>query len=380
MTPVPDVAYAAALAGLDLLTASRLSRLLGATASAEEAWAVVASGRSADVLVLRSPRRRPQEIAGRLAHDAGRTDVAALWQRCRRLGLRVLRLGDAAYPPVLAADHAPPAVLFALGDLGVLGAPRVAIVGTRRATANGRAVAHGLGAGLAEAGVCVVSGLARGIDGQAHRGALSAHGAAPAGVVGCGLDVVYPAEHHDLWHRVAAAGVLLAEVPPGTPPRPHRFPSRNRILAALADAVVVVESRRRGGSLVTANEAIERGVRVLAVPGSPLSPASEGTNALIADGCPPARDATDVLVALGLSALDLREQPRAQGRPDPLEQRVVDCFGGEPLDLESLVRATGESLAAVAMAVGRLEAEGRLTQTAGWFERVVGPRRRVLDR
>jgi DNA processing protein len=281
----------------------------------------------------------------------------------------VLRLDDDDYPPVLAADRAPPAVLFCRGDLGALAPRRVAIVGTRAATTNGCSIARELGAELARAGVCVVSGLARGIDGHAHRGALAAGGAAPVGVVACGLDVVYPREHRDLWQKVARVGLMLSEVPPGVAPHPHRFPARNRILAALSDAVVVVESRVRGGSLVTANEAIERGVRVLAVPGSPRSAASEGTNGLIVDGCTPARDATDVLVALGLSALDLRS-PRDLGKEIlPADRKLLECFGGEPLDLDSVIAATGESLAEVAMALGRLEAGGWLVQSGGWFER-----------
>jgi DNA processing protein len=264
-------------------------------------------------------------------------------------------------------------VLFCRGDLGALAAPRVAIVGTRAATANGCAIARELGADLASAGVCVLSGLARGIDGHAHRGALAAAGAAPVGVVACGLDVVYPAEHQHLWEQIGRVGLLLAEVPLGCAPRPHRFPARNRILAALSDAVVVVESRVRGGSLVTATAAIDRGVRVLAVPGSPRSAASEGTNGLIVDGCTPARDAADVLVALGLSALDLRSAAESGAEIGPTDRCVLDCFGGEPLDLDGVIEATGESLAVVAMGLGRLEAGGWITQSAGWFERTSRP-------
>jgi DNA processing protein len=369
MSPPPDHAYAAALAGLETLTPSRLRRLLAATDTAERAWFVVAAGRTRELIDLRSPRTRSDEIARRLAREAACVDVSVLWSRCCSGAVRVLRLDDEDYPPVLAADRAPPAVLFCRGDLEALAPCRVAIVGTRAATTNGCSIARELGADLARAGVCVVSGLARGIDGHAHRGALAVGGAAPVGVVACGLDVVYPREHRDLWQKVTRAGLMLSEVPPGCSPRPHRFPARNRILAALSDAVVVVESRVRGGSLVTANEAIERGVRVLAVPGSPRSAASEGTNGLIADGCPPARDATDVLVALGLSALDLR-WPRDLGKDiSPADRKLLECFGGEPLDLDSVIAATGESLADAAMALGRLEAGGWLVQSGGWFER-----------
>ncbi len=374
MTALPDHAYAAALAGLEIMTPARLRRLLAATDTAERAWRLVASGRTRELIELRSPRVRcADEIARRLAAEAAQVDTRVLWARCGAAAVRVLRLGDRDYPAVLAADRAAPAVLFCCGDLGALTPPRVAIVGTRAATANGCSIARELGADLARAGVCILSGLARGIDGHAHRGALGVDGAPPVGVVACGLDVVYPREHRDLWHRIARVGLLLSEVPPGCPPRPHRFPARNRILAALSDAVVVVESRVRGGSLVTANEAIERGVRVLAVPGSPRSAASEGTNGLIVDGCPPARDATDVLVALGLSALDLRSPRGSREEISPADRELLECFGGEPLDLDALIAATGKPIAVVAMALGRLEAGGWLVQSGGWFERSTRP-------
>ena len=168
--------------------------------------------------------------------------------------------GATGYPAVLADDLSPPPVLFARGDVAALDGRRVTIVGTRSATAAGREVAAELGAGLAQAGVRVVSGLARGIDGWAHRGALSAVGGGPpVGVVASGLDVVYPPEHRPLWDEVVERGVLLSEVPPGTTPHALRFPLRNRILAALGEVVVVVESKRKGGSLITVEEALLRG-------------------------------------------------------------------------------------------------------------------------
>jgi DNA processing protein len=374
MTALPDHAYAAALAGLETLTPARLRRLLAAADTAERAWRLVTSGRTRELIELRSLRTKTDEIARRLAAEAASVRVDALWARCHAGGVRVLRLGDADYPPVLAADRFAPAVLFCRGDLGALAPRRVAIVGTRAATANGCSIAHEFGADLARAGVCILSGLARGIDGYAHRGALAVDGAAPVGVVACGLDVVYPSEHRDLWQQIGRVGLLLSEVPPGCPPRPHRFPARNRILAALSDAVVVVESRVRGGSLVTANEAMNRGVRVLAVPGSPRSAASEGTNGLIVDGCTPARDAIDVLVALGLSALDLRSPQRSGDDILPADRELLECFGGEPLDLDALIAATGDPLAVVAMALGRLEAGGWVVQSGGWFERATRPR------
>jgi DNA processing protein len=293
-----------------------------------------------------------------------------VWARCDATGISVHRLGTPSYPSLLAADREAPAVLFARGDLGALSGRRVAMIGTRNATATGRAVAHELGAGLAAAGVHVVSGLARGVDGWAHRGVLSVAAAAPVGVVACGLDVVYPAEHRRLWAEVAERGLLLAEVPPGTSPEGFRFPLRNRILAAVAELVVVVESRATGGSLVTVDAAERRGVPVMAVPGSLRSPASEGANRLIADGATPVLDVTDVLVALGLSTSRTRPG-RVDDRvpPDRGDQLVLDLFGGEPLDLEGVVAASGRALSEAALALARLEASGWLVRTGGWFER-----------
>ena len=304
---------------------------------------------------------------------ARRQPPAVVWERCQHAGIAVHLLGQPSYPSVLAADREAPAVLFARGHLDALDGRRVAVVGTRNATAAGRSIARDLGAGLAEAGVRVVSGLARGIDGCAHRGALSAAGAPPVGVVACGLDVVYPAEHRRLWEDVAEHGLLLGEVPPGTRPDAFRFPLRNRVLAALAELVVVVESRATGGSLVTVDAAERRGVPVMAVPGSPLSPAAEGTNRLLVDGAIPVIDITDVLVALGLST-GRRTGPASEERAAPVapDRQVLDLFVGEPLDLERVVAESGRPLAEAALSLARLETAGWLVRTGGWFERVPG--------
>jgi DNA processing protein len=192
-------------------------------------------------------------------------------------------------------------------------------------------------------------------------------------VVACGLDVVYPAEHRRLWDDVARHGLLLSEAPPGTTPDAYRFPLRNRILAALAELVVVVESRATGGSLVTVDAAERRGVPVLAVPGSPRSPAAEGTNRLLVDGATPVIDATDVLVALGLSTGRASSpEPAPSAAPAAEDQEVLDLFAGEPLDLERVIAASGRSMADAALALARLEMTGWLVSTGGWFERAPG--------
>jgi DNA processing protein len=368
---LPPEAYAAALAGLPLMSPWRLRSLLRRR-QPEAVWASVAGTAPLDP-VLAAAAKTNAKLVPTLRAAARSRPPEAVWERCLRTGVAVHLLGQATYPAVLAVDREAPAVLFSRGDLAVLDGRRAAVIGTRNATATGRAIAHELGAGLAAASVRVVSGLARGIDGWAHRGVLTAAAAPPVGVVACGLDVVYPAEHRQLWHDVADHGLLLSEVPPGTTPEAFRFPLRNRILAALAELVVVVESRATGGSLVTVDAAVRRGIPVLAVPGSPRSPAAEGTNRLLVDGATPVLDVTDVLVALGLSTGRVAgPEVTLRPAPAPSDQAVLDVFAGEPLDLERVIAVSGRPMAEAALALARLEMAGWLVSTGGWFERAPG--------
>jgi DNA processing protein len=368
---LPPEAYAAALAGFPGMWPARLRKMLQQQPPFE-VWRSVAGDAPPNAGVAEAIRRTPDLPARWRAH-AGRHPPEQVWTRCATAGVAVHLLGWSGYPDILAADREAPAVLFSRGDLDALDGRRVAVIGTRNTTATGRDVARELGAGLAAAGVRVVSGLARGIDGAAHRGALSAHGAPPVGVVACGLDVVYPGEHRDLWSDVAARGVLLAEVPPGTSPEGYRFPLRNRILAAVSELVVVVESRAAGGSLVTVEAAERRGIPVLAVPGSPRNVAAEGTNRLIADGATPVLDVTDVLVALGLSSERTRRRP-GDDRPPPEgdDAVVLALFGDQPLDLQRVQAHSGLTIDDSALALARLEVAGWLMRTGGWFERAPG--------
>jgi DNA processing protein len=296
---------------------------------------------------------------------------------CHAAGVRMLRLGDAGYPTVLGDDIDPPAVLFARGDLTCLDGPRVAIVGTRRCTGVGAGLARQLGRELASAGVVVVSGLALGIDGAAHRGVLDAcgseeGGAPPVGVVASGLDVVYPARHRDLWAAVGAQGLLVSEAPLGTRPEAWRFPARNRIIAALADVVVVIESHAAGGSLHTVTEAERRDIPVLAAPGSVRNQAAAGTNQLLADGCHPVRDTTAVLVALGLTPAARRRAVDHRPAPDATGDKVLQAFDWEPATLEHLAVRTGLPLPDLAVSLEALVAHGWVEPLGGWYERVGG--------
>ena len=347
---LPPEAYAAALASMPCMGPAKLRDLLD-RCSPEKAWA---------------------------AAGDRRIDVAARWQAYGRAGVAVHLLGQPGYPHVLAEDHEAPAVLFGVGDLEVLDGPRVAIVGSRRCTRYGRDVAFDLGRDLAEAGVRVVSGLALGIDGAAHLGALAAGGGAapPVAVVGSGLDVVYPRAHARLWAQVAEAGAVLSEAPLGARPERWRFPARNRILAALADVVVVVESRIKGGSFHTVQAADTRGVTVMAVPGPVRSAASAYANDLLVTGCAPARDVLDVLVALdliGRGPMRRRRGPAATSPPppdDPHQAALLEAMGWQPASLDQLVVRTGFSPGQVSVALARLEVGGRVVGEAGWWEQV----------
>jgi DNA processing protein len=373
---LPEAAYGAALAGLEHMTPRRMAVLARSGAPLDVVWSAVVAGRPAGVAVLARLCAERSGLAATWGASASRVDVGVLWARCQHLSVHVL--GRPGYPDELVADPLPPGILFSRGDLGLLGGRTVAIVGTRNATVGGMEVAARLGHDLAAAGVSVVSGLAKGIDGAAHRGALAASsGAPPIGVVASGLDVVYPRQHRALWEEVATRGLLCAEVPPGTPPAAHRFPARNRILAGVAEVLVVVESRVRGGSLLTVGEASRRGIPVLAVPGSVRSPASEGTNLLLVDGAAPVLESLDVLVALGLRARPAeRRRTDRRPAPDPADRTLLDLFGTDALTLDTLVLRSGRSLPDIAVALGRLEAAGWISRAGAWFERADagGPR------
>jgi DNA processing protein len=218
-------------------------------------------------------------------------------EACARIGARIVTLGSEEYPALLASIPDAPLVMYWWGALPPGGAA-VAVVGSRAPTAAGKEFAHGLSADLALQGVTVVSGMARGIDTAAHEGALSAGGATIA-VLGCGVDVLYPPEAGRLRDMVLGRGAVVSEFPPGTQPLPHRFPARNRLISGMAMAVVVAEAPARSGALITARFALEQGREVMAGPGTPVFPHTEGSNRLLQEGATMVTGAEDVLMALG---------------------------------------------------------------------------------
>ena len=366
---LPSAAFVAALAGFDRMTTKRLAGLL-AQRTPEQAFAI-AAGRCAAPEPFATLFAREPDLAMTWRRSGDRRHPDEVWGHCTDAGIEVVVAGDQAYPRSLLDDPRRPAALFVRGDLDVLDARRVGIVGTRNATQRGRETAARFGYELAVEGVVVVSGLAKGIDGAAHRGVLAVQGAPPVAVVGTGPDRPYPAQHAELWEAVAERGAVISEWPPGTGPDAFRFPLRNRILAALVEVLVVVESRERGGSLITAREAAERGVDVFAVPGAIQNRAAVGTNKLLCDGASPATETADVLMALGLDrrrAGRRRHDPRSLPRAD--DRRLIDACRVAPLTLEVLAQRCDGSLIDTAMAVARLEHAGWLRETAGWFEAI----------
>jgi DNA processing protein len=226
-------------------------------------------------------------------------DAQRRQEQLDRLGVAFVT--DPSSPELLRLTRydASPRWLFRRGDAECLERPTLSIVGSRASTSYGRELAHTYGRVAAERGWTVVSGLARGVDGAAHRGALSVGGGC-VGVLGCGIDVAYPPEHADLIERVVEAGSVLSEYPPGTRPDAWRFPTRNRIIAGLSDVVLVVEASERGGALITARIAVDNGIPVYAVPGDIDRVTSNGTNALIRDGAFPVFDGADLATVLSL--------------------------------------------------------------------------------
>jgi DNA processing protein len=319
-------------------------------------------------LARRGGRTSPLRVPS--AADAER-ELAAL----ARIGARLLAFDEPEYPEALAAvDDAPP-LLSVMGHAHLLRGRCVAVVGARNASLNGRKIAADMARGLGAAGVAVVSGLARGIDAAAHEAAL------PTGTVAVqagGIDVVYPPEHADLHRRIAEAGVLVAELPPGTEPQARHFPRRNRIVSGLSLGTVVVEAAVRSGSLITARLALEQGRDVFAVPGSPLDPRARGTNDLLRQGAILAETAQDVLDGLsgrgrpaGARAPAPGFAPAGPAPPDDpadLERArrlVLEALSPSPTSVDELVRECQLSVPAVATVLLELELAGRIQRFPG---------------
>ena len=282
----------------------------------------------------------------------------------------VRRLRRRDLPELLQQIHDPPRSLFLRGapDPEILARPAVAIVGARACSPYGAQVARMLGRELAAAGLVVVSGLARGIDGEAHRGALDAGGVTVA-VLGCGIDRDYPAAHSELARRICERGLVVSEYEPGVEPAPWRFPARNRIIAGLTAVTVIVEARERSGALITADFALEDGREVFAVPGEITGMLSTGTNRLLRQGATPLTTADDVLELFGLAA---SQRPRAP-TVGPSATAVLERLADGAASADELSRTTGLGPGPLAAALAELELARLASEADGRYRAVVPP-------
>jgi len=318
-------------------------------------------------LAERGGRRKPLRICS--ARDA-QTEMATAHKRARA---KLVALGEPDFPARLGTIPTPPPLIYMAGEIELAQRRIVAIVGSRNASAAGRKLTQDIARNLSEAGVAVVSGLARGIDASAHEGALAGGTIA---VLAGGIDIRYPPENEALHDAIARQGLLIAECAPGFKPRGVDFPRRNRIVSGISSGVLVVEAARRSGSMVTARHAGEQGRDVMAVPGHPLDPRAEGPNALIKDGAALIRNAEDVLEALSAAEL-FSEAPAGAGTgfsepetspfdlDDTARREVAEALGPVPVTIDEIIRITGLSARAVTIVLteldlaGRLEREGR---------------------
>jgi DNA processing protein len=356
---------ASALVALDRMTPARLRALMDVWPDPRDVVTAIRTERAVDAFRSRDDRRRVRDPHELVRGWSVRLDLERAERILASRCARALVAGASDYPiDTGIEDH--PRVLLAEGAReDALARPRVGVVGTRAATPHGLDDARALGAALARAGVTVVSGLAIGIDGAAHEGALETGGLA-VGVVATGLDVAYPRRHDLLHRRVRERGLLLTEYRYGTGPHPARFPVRNRIIAALSDVLVVVEATVDGGARITADAAIAYGRDVGAYPASRRNPSARGSNELIRAGAHVIVEPDDVLGLLGLTEGERRvPAPTASGGGTRDERAVLRALGGEPATIDELTGRTGLDPGPVALAVAGLVRSGHLRRAHG---------------
>ena len=314
-------------------------------------------------------------IRNLLAQD--KTGIQASLEWLEQPGHQLLTLNDPNYPPLLRQIDDPPPLLYLIGNPTLLSQPQLAMVGSRNPTATGLANAKDFARCLAGAGLSVTSGLAQGIDGAAHEGALaSGHTLA---VMGTGPDRIYPASHRGLAHEIAASNLLLTEFPPETPARPENFPRRNRIISGLSLGVLVVEATLQSGSLITARLSAEQGREVFAIPGSIHNPQARGCHALIRQGAKLVESAQDIVEELGALTGALgatantgdKQSPPTHHETDPEYVRLYEALGFDPVSVDELITRTGLTAEAVSSMLLLLELEGHVSSApGGYYSRV----------
>jgi len=333
----------------------RFFKLLEEFGSVQDVW----TGRPADLTPYLPPRIREKFVAFRANFDP-----APRLKALQELGISLITLLDAEYPENLRDIADPPPVLYVLGEFKPQDSRSIAVVGSRRATPYGRTTAERFGRELAELGFTVVSGMARGIDTCAHRGALAAGGRTIA-VLGCGLDYIYPPENRNLMAKIAREGAVITEFPLGTPPEAGHFPIRNRIISGLSLGVLVVEAAASSGSLITVDWALEQGRDVFAVPGNINSPYSKGTNFLISQGARLVQEAREIAAELRLPV----EEPEGGGAASislsSEEKKFLAVFQDRHLHIDEIIRATRLAPQQVISILLMLDLKGCVQQLPG---------------
>ena len=276
----------------------------------------------------------------------------------------IVTLADPDYPKALLEIADPPPLLYAKGNIALLNKLSIAIVGSRNASVQGEKNAEAFAQGLAEHGLCIVSGLALGIDGAAHRGALKAKGDTIA-VVGTGLDMVYPAQHRDLAHQIASSGLIISEFPLGTLSKPQNFPRRNRLISGLSLGCLVVEANLKSGSQITARLSAEQGREVFAIPGSIHSPLAKGCHQLIKQGAKLVDSLQDIVEELNLSKAVSAPVAEENSPTNQDQQMLLDAMAYDAISIETLVQLTGLTVSTLSSMLTLLELEGRITGLAG---------------
>jgi DNA processing protein len=336
--------------------AVRLRGLLDHFGSLEIAWQAPADALQAAGL--------SQKIIDNLLRVRSENLAERAWEYTQRKNIRVMTWDDADYPSRLLQIDQPPPVLYVRGSLSSQDTFAVAIVGTRHVTGYGRQVTEELSACLAQNGITVVSGLARGVDGLAHDTAMKAGGRTVA-VLGCGVDIIYPPEHRGLVEKMEHQGAIISDYAPATKPDASNFPPRNRIISGLSLGVVVVEAGEESGALITATFAAEQGREVFAVPGNIHAPQSKGTNRLIRDGATPMLRPEDILEALQLTRAPQQQQARLLLPADEVEAALLRVLAIEPLHVDEICRKCGLSVDKVSAALVMMELKGMVRGMGG---------------
>lgn len=353
-----DQKFALALASIDGIGPVKYQTIIGRCANYEEFLAFD------DMEYWNSEGISDKQISAIRAFDRW-NKIEEIQIKAVNQNVKIIMLGEDNYPEALAQIYSPPIALYIKGKHDLLGRPAVAVVGSRTPTSYGREMAKKIAGGLASRGMLVLSGMAWGIDSEAHQAALECSGYTGA-IFGCGIDVIYPSQHKELAARIQDSGFLLSEFGFGTLPDKFNFPRRNRIISGLARAVVVVEAAEKSGALVTADLAAEQGKDVFAVPGQADNPKSQGTLNLLKQGAALATKPEDILEALGWETV--AETPKRPNiKLDPEEQKICDVVGNNPTHFDELVRRLGFGPSKLAAMILKLELAGVVVRRPGNF-------------